>query len=267
MKMKFFSLFLLSLLTLVSKAQVNPGSRITATGLTGVVMQDAWSLQANPAGLAALRKPVISGAFESKFEDAGLSEKSAVFAYPVKQNVFGLSFRNYGFSAYNEQKAGFAYAKRFGNSLFAALSFNYYQLKIPKYGKAQSFTVEAGLQYRATEKLLIGAHIANPNRNGYDNQVSAVIPVLSEFGLAYRVNTYLSINSAFVKELNSPADARLGLEYYPAEWFALRGGFSANPLRQFVGFGLKYQKLGLDVAASSHPILGYSPQVALSYEF
>src|SRR5690606_29521659 len=95
----------------------------------------------------------------------------------------------------------------------------------------------------------------------------SAIPVKMEFGIAYRFTDKLLLHSAFSKTLSSDADAGIGLEYAIAEWLALRGGLSANPLRQQAGFGLAYQKIRIDAAASSHPVLGYSPQIALSYEF
>jgi hypothetical protein len=265
--MKRFSLLFLLILPALLFGQPNAGPRLTALGMTGVVVQDIWSLQANPAGLAILKRPQVSGAFEEKFMNPELSSKSAVFAFPVKNDVFGLSLQSYGFSAYTEQQAGLAYARGFGKSVFAAIRFNYHQVKIAQYGSAHAYSVEAGLQFRATKNILIGAHIANPNQSAYDNETGATIPVIVEFGLAYRFTDKVTINTAAVKMLNTTTDARFGIEYYLVDWIALRGGLTANPFRHFAGFGLNYQSFTIDIAASSHPALGYSPQLALSYEF
>jgi len=248
-------------------AQINPGPRSTALGSTGVVLQDVWSLQSNQAGLAALKRPAASAAIENLFVTSEVSTKSAVAAVPFKQDVFGLSFQSYGFSAYTEQRAGFTYARTFNDVIFTALNINYHQLVIPKYGSTRTFSVEGGLQYKASEKLLIGAHVANPSQSSYEEQTASTIPVKMEFGIAYRFTDKVLFNSAFSKKLNSDADAGFGLEYTIAEWLALRGGLTANPLRQQAGFGLVYQNIRIDAAASSHPVLGYSPQIALSYEF
>lgn len=247
--------------------QANPGARITSAGLTGVVFQDEWSLQSNQAGLGKVSRPVLSAAFETKYFNPDLTVQSLVFAYPSGRNVFGISFQNYGFSAYSEQKVGFAYAKRFGNSIFTALNFNYYQLKIDQYGSSGTYSFEGGLQYQVNDKLLIGAHIANPTRNEFGNDLGAEIPVKAEFGLSYRFSEKVVINSAVVKTLTSTADTRLGLIYEIADWFALRGGYSLNPMRHYAGFGTVFRKFRLDAATSSHQALGYSPQVSLSYEF
>jgi hypothetical protein len=264
--MRYIFLFCF-LLSLHIKAQVNPGARFVAMGSTGVSLQDIWSLQQNQAGLADLKKPIAAIGYERHSAVQELSTQSALFALPYKKNVFGLSFRRYGFSAYNEQQAGFTFARKFGNTLYAALNFNYHQLKITNYGSAQTFSVEAGLQYQAADKLWLGTHIANPSRNKYGKDIDASIPVVLEFGASYLFSDKVLIATAFEKVLNSNTDFKAGAEYRLMELLYLRGGISVNPFKQYAGFGLNYQHFRLDAAASSHPALGYTPQIAMSYEF
>lgn len=264
--MRRSSLLLLLHLPLGLFGQVNPGPRITALGLTGVAMQDVWSMQANQAGLTAEKGFTIAAAYESQFLNPDLSKQSLLMVYPNKRNAFGLSFQNYGFVAYNEQRLGLAYARIFGD-VSAGIDFNYHLIKIQQYGSTQTYSVEAGLQYSLNKKLLIGAHIANPNRSTYDHQLNAAVPVSIEFGFSYRSSASLLLNGEIAKTLNSATDVRGGLEYNMAGWLDLRGGISVNPFRQYLGMGFKYQNIRFDAAASSHIALGYSPQVALSYEF
>ncbi|WP_423149262.1 hypothetical protein [Rubrolithibacter danxiaensis] len=265
--MKRLWLSILLFLPVLLQAQINSGPRFTALGNTGVSLQDVWSLQSNQAGLAALSYAVIAGAYERKYLNEDLSTQSAVIAVPFNTNVFGLSFQNYGFSVYNEQRMGFTYARKFGKTIFAALDFNYHQVKIQQYGSAKSFSVEGGLQYKPYEKLCIGTHISNPNNSGFTTEVDAVIPVTIEFGASYQFTDKILLSSALAKTLKTTSDFKIGLEYIPVSWIALRGGFSANPVREYAGVGFEYEKFHFDFASSSHPVLGFSPQVAFSYEF
>ena len=73
--------------------------------------------------------------------------------------------------------------------------------------------------------------------------------------------------AAFEKVLGNKVDNKVGLEYQVVDQLSLRGGLSSNPFRHYGGFGLAYHKLKMDFAVTSQPILGYSPQVALSYDF
>lgn len=248
-------------------AQVNTGPRFTSMASSGVSLQNVWSMQQNQAGLAGIKKITIAVAFEKPFAGYELNTQSAVIALPVKNYVFGLSFQRYGFASYNEQRASISYSRGFGNRLFAALNFNYHILQINGYGSAQTYSVEAGLQYRFNDQLFIGAHTANPNQSDYEPGVSSVIPARFQLGASYRFSEKVLMAVSAEKYFHHEIDSRLGLEYQIIELLALRGGISANPFKQYAGFGLNYQRLKMDVAASSHPVLGYSPQVALSYEF
>lgn len=247
--------------------EINLGPRLTAIGNTGVAINDVWTLQSNQAGTTSLKKPTASVSYRNSYLNPELSTQSAVIVYPAGRNVMGLSLQNYGFSAYSEQKIGVSYAKRFGNSIAASLNFNLHQVKVAQYGSARAYSVEAGLQYHVDENLLIGTHISNPNRSAFDRDVNAFIPVSLEFGASYKFTDKVLLNSGIVKTLNSVTDFRCGLEYSVINWLAFRGGLAANPFRQFAGFGYQLNDLKIDAAASSHPNLGFSPQIALSYEF
>ena len=129
---------------------------------------------------------------------------------------------------------------------------NYHQVKIAHYGSARTYSVEGGIQFKASKELLIGAHISNPTGNEYDHDLNAVVPVKAEFGGAYRFSERVQVNAAFIKILNSTARMHLGLEYNIDEWFYLRGGFSSNPVMEYGGFGLDYQRFGFSAATSYH---------------
>ncbi len=251
----------------VFSQELNSGPRITALGNIAPALHDVWSLQSNQAGIAQLERPIAALAYQNNYFNTDISTQSAVFAYPIKNNVFGISFQNYGFSEYNEQKIGFAYAKRFGKGLSIALNFNAHQVKISQYGNAFAYSVEAGFQFKVNDRLTLGSHVANPNKSGYRKDVDAAVPTLLEVGAAYYLSDKVLFNSGLIKDLDLQTDARFGMEYHVVEWFTLRGGINANPFRQMLGFGCKYHRLQVDLAATSHPVLGYSPQMSLGYEF
>ena len=269
MSLNLIKLTILSLLVAVNlhAQEINPGARITAMGNCGTALQDVWSLQANQAGIAVLEKPVVSVSYQNNYLHTDISTQSAVFACPIKNNVFGLSFQNYGVDAYSEQKVGLAYARRFGKGLFLAINANTHQLKINQYGSAFSYSVEAGIQFKVNSRLLIGSHVANPNRSSYSTDAAAAIPTVLQVGTAYTLSDRVIFHAAVLKDLDWLTDARFGLEYAFLEWVAIRGGVNVNPFRQFAGIGCKYQHFKFDVAAASHPALGYSPQMSLGYEF
>lgn len=264
--MKYICLIFI-LLQYTVTAQINPGPRSLAMGTAGVVLKDVWSLQHNPAGIASITRPIFALGYERHFSDRELSTQKAVFAIPFKQHVFGLSFQRYGFNEYSEQSAGIAYSRNFSGALALSIAFKYHQLSIPKYGSANAISADVGMHYRLNDRVWIGTHISNPGRSTYKELSGSIIPVSLAFGVSFEFSDKVLIISDILKVLNAGINAKLGIEYTLVNWFALRGGMSANPFKQYAGFGLNYQRFALDMAISSHLNLGYSPSLAFSYEF
>ena len=263
MKYVFLILFLAHS---AAKAQ-NPGPRLTAMGSGGTAISDIWALQQNPAGIAELKAPIIAVAYEKHFLDADVSTQNAVFVLPFRRNVLGASLERYGFSEFNEQKVGVYYARRFGDSFSMAIGFRYYQLNITQYGSAEAFTLDVGFQLKVTNEFTIASHIANPNQSRYNNLQGSNLPAKLSLGGSFKVSDRLLMSADLMKLLKYPPDFMTGIEYNIIQWMSLRGGVSVNPLKQYTGFGIRHRKIQFDVSVASHPNLGYSPQVALAYEF
>ena len=263
--MKYIFLFFLLLHFKVNGQ--NPGPRLVAMGSGGTAIQDIWSLQQNPAGVADLKRPALAIAYERHVLVHDISTQTALFVFPYRRNVLGFSFERYGINEYTEQKAGLSYARRFGESFRLGIGFKYYQLSISQYGSAKALSVEAGFQLNVTDKFIIASHIANPDRSRYEDFSGSNLPVKLSFGASYRFSDRILMITDFRKLLNYPLDVMTGIEYNLIKWFSLRGGASANPFKQYTGFGITYNKIQLDVAVASHPSLGYSPQISLGYEF
>jgi hypothetical protein len=266
--MKKFYIAILCIFWFLSlQAQVNNGPRFTALGNASVALQDVWSASKNQAGIAGLKNPFIAAGYENRFSISELNSQSAVFSIPINNYAIGGSFQNYGLDAYKENKVGFTLARSFGPNLFIAVGANYHQLKINNYGDAKSVSIDLSLQYQLFPKLWLGTHIANPSQSKYGENADQIIPTAIRFGGNYIFSDQLLITTEFEKVLDAKADFKAGLEYKLVKTVALRGGISINPFKQFAGFGINYKKVLIDFAVASHPVLGYSPQIGLGYEF
>lgn len=246
---------------------INAGARITAMGQTGVGLQDVWSLQSNQAGLASLSKPIAAISYLNTIQGTEISTQSVVFAYPYRHQTFGWSMQSFGFSAYKERRFGLAYARNFNDVIYASLNFNYHQMIIPAYGNAGTYSIEAGIQFKPSENLIIGTHIVNPSSSIYDTAVGAVLPVFVEAGSSYVFSDKVLISTALVVSSKRMAGFRTGIEYSVVPQLAFRGGISTHPFKHYAGFGYIINHLCIDGALSSHAALGYSPQISIAYEF
>jgi hypothetical protein len=261
-------MLLLLMFSLNAKAQVNYGARFAGMGNTGTALQGASSLISNQAGIANLKSPILSFSFEKPFLGVDIKSQSALFAFPFKLGVLGYTISNYGIpNAYSSLKSGLSFARMFGPQLSMAITVNYHQLKIPNYGSNNTFYIEFGVQYILKENWILGAHIDNPGRFGYENNGHYDIPTVFRLGNSYQFSDQVLISIDGKYLLNENLDGSLGIEYSIIQWLKLRGGVSLNHFQQHVGFGFSYQDFLFDAAAIIHPRLGVSPQITLSYVF
>ena len=266
--MKIWNTLLISLTPFYLSAQNNLGPRLTAMGNNGAAITDIWSLQANPSAIIRIEKPAVSLNYIKHLFSNEVSTQAFVAVVPFKDNFFGASFQRYGFSEYFESKAGFAYAKRFGDKLSIGINGNYHQIKINNYGASNGFSVDVGTLYQINKKFTIGAFVSNPSKQKYNNnQISIEIPTSINLGASYFASDKVLIATSISKNLSHSIDVSLGIDYKIIELLSLRGGLSAKPFKQYAGFGLNYKKLLLDMATTYDANLGYAPQIAISYAF
>ena len=111
------ALFVIVLLFSVNQlfAEGEPiGARAASMGNASVSSTDIWSIFNNPAGMA--KQSVFSAGvnYENRYLMKELGLKSAALLVPSRFGVLGLSFNQFGYSLYNENKIGLAYARSFG---------------------------------------------------------------------------------------------------------------------------------------------------------
>jgi len=230
-------------------------------------MQDVWSIQQNSAGAAYIERPIFALAYEQHYLDSELSTQSAVFGLPVKNHVWGLSFQRYGITEYLEQTAGLALSRSFSTALSVSLSIKYHQVSITGYGNGQAFSVDASMQYSLNERIRLGSYIYNPGQSRIHEYSGSLIPSGISVGMAFNLSDKVLFVSDLNKKLDFGMNIRMGIEYQIIKRFYLRGGISSNPIKQTGGFGLIFGRFTMDAAISSHPILGYSPNLSFNYEF
>lgn len=267
--MKYLNLAVMSICSVnfVYGQVLNPGARFASMGNAGVALQDVWSLQANQAGLAALKKTEAGAAYQSNIMNTGISTQTLLVAIPLKGSVFGVSAQSYGIPEFRQQRFGFTYSRSFGETIFASLNFNLHQQRIVQYGNAGTWSADAGIQYRVKGSLLIGVHVSNLNHNGFAENVNTSIPEILELGASLELSDKVLLTGAVMKELGSVSGLKTGMEYALLDQLFLRGGVTTNPFSHYAGLGYRYQAFKIDFAVSSHPDLGYSSQLSISYEF
>ncbi len=234
-----------------------------------VALTDIWAVHHNQAALVGLEQAGVAAYYENRFllSDINLQAATAVLPTP-KVGVFGISYSRFGNKLYNQSRYGLAYGKKLFNFLSVGLQLSYLNTAIAEnYGSRHSFIAEIGLLSQVTPKFRVGFHAFNLTRtklaDGYDERV----PMNFRLGALYDFSKKVKVAIEAEKDLELPAVFKMGIEYFPADIFAIRVGVGTAPFRADFGLGLRLKFLHFDIAGSIHPVLGFSPKASLSYRF
>lgn len=247
-------------------AQNAPGARASGMGGSYLVMQDVWSAVHNQAGLVYSESVQAGIFYENRFGLKELSDKGIVASMPFRKGAFGISYRSFGYSGYNLSRAGLAYAMRLGEKLSAGIQFNYLTTRLGEnYGTNSGISVEAGFLYQMSEKISLAAHLYNPNRTKLSDYNDERFPSRMRFGAGYRFGEKVILTGEVQKPSDSHATVRAGLEYLPAKNMAIRAGLGTDPAQYTFGFGYKINAFQIDAATGYHLVLGFTPQISITF--
>lgn len=258
----WFILFFTPLISSQNAFSTSSGARGIGMGNANLTLQDIYSGFNNQAGLAYLDGFSGAAFVENRFLLQELQLAAISIAQRTNSGTFGMVLQYFGFEAYNEQKVGLNYSRQLFDKLSIGAQFDFLSTRIKEYGNASAITFEVGLQYEILDKLTTGIHIFNPVRAtiGAEN-----LPSIIQIGWTYHVANYLAISGTIEKDATLPYNAKLGLEYEIAKKIQLRVGMNSNPNRLSFGVGYLVNQLQLNVAATYHDVLGFSP--ALGFQF
>ena len=250
------------------KDNVCYGGRSAAMGNASVTLADLWSVQNNQAGLAGCKKIAAGIYYENRFlmKETGL--KCLAVVVPVKKaGTFGLSVSSFGFNLYNESKIGLAYALSLGQRISAGVQLDYIYTHIAEnYGNKGLITFEVGLRAKIIKELVLAVHVFNPANLKITSHPQERIPLIYKIGLSYTFTDKAIIATEVEKDMNFKPIFKAGVEYKVAKPVYLRMGINTNPMVYSFGLGFEFYRFKLDISASRHPQLGFSPQASLIFD-
>lgn len=241
------------------------GGAPAAFGGTGLAETSLWALEYNQAGLGSIEGIAAGVTYQSPFLLSELGMGQGFVAVPLGEGGIGLSFRNAGFSLYNQGSYGLAYGRKLGEGINAGIQFNYFTLQLGEgYGSTSAVTVEGGFQFDVSDQITLAGHITNPNRSQLSGS-NEELPSYLRGGVAYHVSTKVSAMAEIWKAVDDPAQIHAGVAYHPSEMVSLGIGMSSNPGVVYGGFQFRISDFEIGVATTYHNVLGYSPQISLAY--
>ena len=228
---------------------------------------DVFSFSSNQAALARVKNFSVGVYGEDRFLLTAANMYVAVVALPTKQGNFGIEIDYFGFKNYNESQIGFAYARNLGRLLDIGLKFNYYSFRIPAYQNSSTINFEIGAIAHLTDKLNAGIHFYNPVGGNLSKTKNEKIGSIYKFGIGYEASESFLISAEIVKQQDLPVNVNAGIQYNFLKQFFARAGIATENESPYAGAGVSWNNLRLDISASYHPKLGFSPGLMLTVDF
>ena len=186
---------------------------------------------------------------------------------PSRLGNFGIQLNYSGFKNFNEYKIGLAYARKLGKLVDVGVQFNYYGYRIPAYGNASTINFEIGAMLHLTDKLNAGIHVYNPVGGKLGKDGEEKLASSYKVGLGYDASEKFFISSEIIKEEDKAVNVIAGLQYRFAKQFFAKGGFISESTTAYIGAGVAWKNLRLDISSGYHPQLGFSPGILLIMNF
>ena len=267
---KIFQLLIFCTVACQCNAQIftgNGGGRSAGLGNASSNLNDGYALYNNQAGIAYVNQVTAWIFSERKFFETNLSLHGAGMLIPTNSGTFGFQVNYFGYELFNQKKIGLAYGRKFSNAVSGGLQIEYLGTSIFETGNANSITFEAGVQVKVLSQLNFAAHVFNPMRlkTGFD--LNETIPTVFTAGFKYQPSNKLLLVADVEKDIDYKPCLKTGIEYCPVNKLILRAGIHSQPFQSCFGLGLNLDDLKIDLAASYHATLGYTPTLSVCYSF
>jgi hypothetical protein len=242
-------------------------SRYMGMGAYSLNHVDVFSATANQASLAQIKTAAAGVYGERRFMVDATNMYSAIVALPTSKGNFAVQADYFGYKNYNESQIGLAYARSLGTKVDVGVKFNYYNVQIPGYGNGSNVNFEIGTILHLTDKVHAGLHAYNPVGGKISKNGEEELGGIYTFGIGYEPSESFLVTVDVSKEEDLPVNITPAIQYNFKKQFFTRLGVETETGNFFGGAGVSWKLLRLDLNASYHPQLGFSPAFALIVHF
>lgn len=239
-------------------------SRYAGMGAYSANFVDPLSVLSNQAALANI-KGISAGVYgEKRFLLEELSVYNFSFCLPLFSGGIGLSTRYFGYNEFNETQFGIGYGKALGK-IDIGMQVNLHSLNIPAYGNDRLVNFEAGAIIHINEQVFAGIHVYNPAGSKFGKDNLEKLSSSYTGGLGYEASEKLFLSAELIKDEDKPVNINVGMQYVFDKKIFARLGLYTETTNLYVGVGLRWNDFRIDVTASYHPQLGFTPGVLLVF--
>ncbi|MCX7985515.1 MAG: hypothetical protein N2662_01060 [Bacteroidales bacterium] len=228
-----------------------------------------WQISGNMAGMCEIASPVFSLYYRQRYLLTELSDKAFLFVYPSGWVNLGFSYLVFGNKSYREESMAIGTSRKFGDDFSCGLKFSRYSTyMLGKNHQHVLYNADAGVIYRFSEKLSVGAYIQSLVPYKYRQGMVNERFILMGLGGSYSVHSMV----VFMSEIQLSGFPNYswicGLKIIPSEKINILTGLHiSNSSVYFFSFGFLYdfRTYEIGLALTQHSQLGITPSFQLSY--
>ena len=231
------------------------------------VAGDPWVTWNNPAGLASVTSFKSSMCYAP--EPFGMKELRTVSAAIALQTPFinlGVVVDDFGSRLYRETTAAVGVGGAVSAGAALGIAVNIGAVSIERYGAATTITFDLGARLEVVESLCLGYTWKNISGATVGSS-QAGLPQIQTLGVWYAPHALAQLTVDLEKDIRFPFVVRAGVELNILEQLALRFGCSNNPGTFAAGFGATLSGWECAYALNTHPQLGLTHVIGVSFEF
>ncbi|MBN1791682.1 MAG: hypothetical protein JW830_14375 [Bacteroidales bacterium] len=269
MKTTFGLIGLMALLNTWSSAAIDPvsaGARSLGMSGAGVMLTGQGPGVGNPAGLAVLSDLTLGLQYANYFMVPELGQGAFSVGLPAMTGAFSLDYTSLGNSVYRENQVCVSFGKSLGGKLRAGISMHYLVVRQPTgFENLSVISPSLGLQVMPADELTIGFRVFNPAAQNYRPEGYLKLPVIIQAGLGYKLGEEVLVCFEAEKKENEKIKYCGGIEISWKNSLIARFGVSSGVFPGYsFGLGFQCRSLRIDLAATRHPVLGFSPVITLA---
>lgn len=222
-----------------------------------------------PGNIAALTQLPAAGLgvySERRFMLEELSLHHLSVNIPSGPGNFAFLANYFGYTRYNQSQISLGYARKLATNINLGTAFNYTNIRIPGYGSASAIHFQVGAIFQISERLRTGMQLYNPFSARIGKHSGQRLASVYTAGLGYEWSENLLTTLEIRKEQEKPAAIHTGLQYQPINVFLCSAGYVSEHNQFYFGVGYMFKQFRLDLSASTHQYMGWSPALLLLYK-
>ncbi|MBL6663724.1 MAG: hypothetical protein ISP71_06430 [Flavobacteriales bacterium] len=217
--------------------------------------QGLWA--ENVAGISTLTTTSFGVSADYKFGLSELTNAQIRIAKPYQFGVLLLQWNSLGNTHYNVNEWALSLAKNLSPSFVMGLSLGYKREQIG-YDNYGGLLADFGVQYQISHLLSASSVVYNPFRQYLE-------PSAFHLGLKYVASDKVNLAISMQKTESLPTALVAQLHYEPSSKIILFTSLSTQANNNAFGIAFLWHNLCIDTYLAYHYYLGFSPQMALTY--